>query len=254
MRELLTTKDVQKLLQVDRSTIYRMAEAGKLPAVKVGKQWRFPAELVTRFLDQPSEEPGTMPQTIGRPVLQPLAALLPLECVQVIQDAFAEILGATLVVTDSEGVPITTVSSPNAFWRLLEDSAIGHEHCRRIWRDLGTHLTLEPSFQTSLAGLACARAFVRVGTELAGMVVAFGIARADWRPDKAEMVQAADLLELPVERVQAVLAEIPRRTAGEELKILTSLKRFGDVLTHIVGERAELLDRLGKIAALTVLT
>jgi len=46
MTEMLTAKEMQDLLQVDRSTIYRMAEAGQLPAVKVGKQWRFPSHLV----------------------------------------------------------------------------------------------------------------------------------------------------------------------------------------------------------------
>ncbi|MCA9925804.1 MAG: helix-turn-helix domain-containing protein, partial [Anaerolineales bacterium] len=43
MAEMLTAKDIQALLQVDRSTVYRMAEAGRIPAIKVGRQWRFPA-------------------------------------------------------------------------------------------------------------------------------------------------------------------------------------------------------------------
>lgn len=38
MVEMLTAKEMQVLLQVDRSTIYRMAAAKRLPAVKVGKQ------------------------------------------------------------------------------------------------------------------------------------------------------------------------------------------------------------------------
>ncbi len=33
--EILTAKDIQALLQVDRSTLYRMAEAGRLPAIIV---------------------------------------------------------------------------------------------------------------------------------------------------------------------------------------------------------------------------
>lgn len=35
--EMLTAKDMQALLQVDRSTIYRMATAKQVPAVEVGK-------------------------------------------------------------------------------------------------------------------------------------------------------------------------------------------------------------------------
>ena len=46
--DMLTAREVQDLLQVDRSTIYRMAEDGRLPAVKVGKQWRFPPEEINK--------------------------------------------------------------------------------------------------------------------------------------------------------------------------------------------------------------
>ncbi len=41
MTELLTTRQVQALLHVDRTTIYRMVESGELPRWCVGKQWRF---------------------------------------------------------------------------------------------------------------------------------------------------------------------------------------------------------------------
>jgi excisionase family DNA binding protein len=40
----LTTRQVQNILQVDRITIYRMLQDGRLKGVKIGQQWRFPAE------------------------------------------------------------------------------------------------------------------------------------------------------------------------------------------------------------------
>ena len=46
MTTFLTTQDVQELLHVDKSTVYRMAEDGRLPGVKVGRQWRFPADRI----------------------------------------------------------------------------------------------------------------------------------------------------------------------------------------------------------------
>ena len=42
MNELLTTRQVQETLKVDRTTIYRMLKDGRLNGVKVGSQWRFP--------------------------------------------------------------------------------------------------------------------------------------------------------------------------------------------------------------------
>lgn len=47
---LLTPKTVQQLLNVDRSTVYRMAQDGRLPAIKVGRQWRFPRAEIEKAL------------------------------------------------------------------------------------------------------------------------------------------------------------------------------------------------------------
>ncbi len=52
MTDLLTTKELQAILHVDRTTIYRMAESGRLPAVKVGDQWRFPRQQIDGWLRQ----------------------------------------------------------------------------------------------------------------------------------------------------------------------------------------------------------
>ena len=46
MQRLLSARQVQDILHIDRSTVYRMAEDGRLPAIRVGKQWRFPAEEI----------------------------------------------------------------------------------------------------------------------------------------------------------------------------------------------------------------
>lgn len=39
--EYLTLEEVAKKLKVGKTTVYRMAKSGKLPAVKIGKAWRF---------------------------------------------------------------------------------------------------------------------------------------------------------------------------------------------------------------------
>jgi excisionase family DNA binding protein len=70
MAEMLTAKDIQDMLQVDRSTIYRMAENGRIPAVKVGKQWRFSSEAIDTWLNEQSASP-VLPQP------QPTVAVSP---------------------------------------------------------------------------------------------------------------------------------------------------------------------------------
>src|SRR3989475_11660262 len=38
----LTTEEVLEYLQVNLRTVYRLIKAGKIPAVRVGRQWRVP--------------------------------------------------------------------------------------------------------------------------------------------------------------------------------------------------------------------
>ena len=46
----LTAGDVTRMLRIDKSTVYRMAEDGRLPGFKVGRQWRFLATDVETVL------------------------------------------------------------------------------------------------------------------------------------------------------------------------------------------------------------
>jgi len=50
---LLTVAEVADLLRINKSTVYRMAKQGRLPATRVGRQWRF-RESVLEGLLEPS--------------------------------------------------------------------------------------------------------------------------------------------------------------------------------------------------------
>jgi excisionase family DNA binding protein len=50
---LLTVAEVAELLRINKSTVYRMAKQGRLPATRVGRQWRF-RESVLQGLLEPS--------------------------------------------------------------------------------------------------------------------------------------------------------------------------------------------------------
>ena len=47
----LTTEEVLDYLQVNLRTIYRLIKAGKLPAVRVGRQWRFRKRDIDAWLE-----------------------------------------------------------------------------------------------------------------------------------------------------------------------------------------------------------
>ncbi len=40
-REILTVMEVARFLRVPKSTVYKLARVGELPASKIGKHWRF---------------------------------------------------------------------------------------------------------------------------------------------------------------------------------------------------------------------
>src|SRR2546421_5799213 len=62
----LTTEEVLEYLQVNLRTVYRLIKAGKIPAVRVGRQWRFRKRDIDAWLD--SQRPRT-----DRPAAPPAA-------------------------------------------------------------------------------------------------------------------------------------------------------------------------------------
>jgi excisionase family DNA binding protein len=49
-RDLLTTKEVAEYLRVNQYTVYRLVSQKKLPAFKVGSQWRFERSVLDHWL------------------------------------------------------------------------------------------------------------------------------------------------------------------------------------------------------------
>ena len=66
----LTTEEVLEYLQVNLRTVYRLIKAGKIPAVRVGRQWRFCKRDIDAWLD--SQRPrGGGPRPAPPPVPRP---------------------------------------------------------------------------------------------------------------------------------------------------------------------------------------
>lgn len=58
MEEYLTAKQVADYLQVKPLTIYQWAREGKIPAIKIGRIWRFKKEAIDNFLDEQLQGKG----------------------------------------------------------------------------------------------------------------------------------------------------------------------------------------------------
>jgi excisionase family DNA binding protein len=59
----LTTEEVLEYLQVNLRTVYRLIKAGKIPAVRVGRQWRFRKRDIDAWLEsqRPRQGRGASP-------------------------------------------------------------------------------------------------------------------------------------------------------------------------------------------------
>jgi excisionase family DNA binding protein len=257
MSEMLTAKELQELLQVDRSTIYRMAEAGTLPAIKVGKQWRFPAERVDDWFGQQIvKKSSPKAYAVGPNINRQwnnFTALLPLECVQLIQDSFAELLGVMLVVTDINGRPITKPSNPCGLFEAVNQVPDALEKCIQGWGSLASTIDLEPKFSENHLGLLCARAMIRVGTELQGMVIAGCVAPEVWPPEPEEVDGIADEFGVDSLLLTTRLSEVFTLSPEQQFRVLAYLQRIATIVAHIVDERKRLVGRLEAIANLTTI-
>jgi excisionase family DNA binding protein len=154
MVDLLTAKQLQDLLRIDRTTIYRMLADGRLKGVKVGNQWRFPKEAVDALIS------GVRTEEVERP--GPAHQTLPLNCIQPIQDVFADITQVSSLTTAPDGTPLTRLSSPCAFCSLILASDSGKQACIASWRKLATQPEVRPRFVTCHAGLHYARARIEI--------------------------------------------------------------------------------------------
>src|SRR2546426_11569815 len=61
----LTTEEVLEYLQVNLRTVYRLIKAGKIPAVRVGRQWRFRKRDIDAWLDSQRPRGGSRPAPVA---------------------------------------------------------------------------------------------------------------------------------------------------------------------------------------------
>lgn len=187
-RTLLSADEVAARLGIDVSTVYRMAADGRLVARKIGRQWRFPPEV----LGLDAQEPAA----VG--ALDPAAA-------RAAMNVAAELLGVMMVVTDLTGRPVTDVVNPCPRYLSADDNE--RLECLDHWAALADTADLGSRFVTGPMGFQCAVAFIRSGDRLVGMVLAGGI--ADPAADDTDGLHPLD----PAQRSE-VIASLPRIAAA----------------------------------------
>lgn len=50
--ELMTAKEVSEVLRVSHAHVLKLARSGEIPAVKLGKAWRFRKDVIEQMLEE----------------------------------------------------------------------------------------------------------------------------------------------------------------------------------------------------------
>jgi excisionase family DNA binding protein len=245
MTELLTVRDVQDLLKVDRITVYRMLKDGRLTGVKIGAHWRFARPQLDALL--------TAPRTPTPPPLPAAGQVLPLHCVQLIQDVFAEVAEVSVVTTGPNGDAITTASRPCSFCTLVQSSVRGRQGCQATWRRIAAAAPGPDDFVTCPAGLHCTGAPIAVNGTAAGAVI-IGQCYAtppDPREEAARLTGLARTYRLDPIALRAAAGQIPVLDARKRAQIPAWVQSVAATFAEMGRERAALVSRLRSIAAMT---
>src|SRR5215217_7414647 len=96
----LTTEEVLEYLQVNLRTVYRLIKAGKIPAVRVGRQWRFRKRDIDAWLE--SQRPRNVRPAPAAPRPQAAAAARPRVLVVDDEASIRDLLSKTLALAEYE--------------------------------------------------------------------------------------------------------------------------------------------------------
>jgi excisionase family DNA binding protein len=248
MEKLLTAKQVQDLLNVDRTTIYRMLKDGRLVGVKVGQHWRFSSQEVEALLSgSPNNGESKAPEiNVG---------VLPLHCMQPVQDVFAEISGIGSVLTDKDGQPLTKISNSCDFCKLILGSDDGRKACIESWRKMAEHEGPVSGFTACHAGLQYSSAHIEIHGEFVAMLVA-GQFFAE-NPDPQELAENIRALAERYDISPELLAQAAERISvldGRKDQLGEWLQRVATTFQQIGSERADFMHRLKQISAMSDIT
>jgi excisionase family DNA binding protein len=254
MDALLTARQLQDLLQVDRITIYRMLNDGRLQGFKVGGQWRFSRQAIEQWLraQQASLEVASIPQRDDE--LHPSPENLPLGCMQAIQSVFAEALGVGTITTAVDGTPLTTISQSCKFCNLILGAEAGRRRCINAWRAAAA--TAEepfPHITTCHAGLNYVWGRIEIRGEFvaathAGQFLSRQAEDNDWSRRITELSEATGV---GAGQLRAALALVPRLDRHRHEQVAVLLRRVTETFSEIGDERLSLLGRLQRIAEMT---
>jgi excisionase family DNA binding protein len=249
--DLLTTRQLQDLLQVDRITIYRMLSDGRLQGFKVGGQWRFSRQAIEAWL---AEHRAGLEMVEGHSLVGddplPTSQVLPLSCVQAIQGVYAEALGIAAVTVDLGGEQLTEISNSCEYCTLILSTEEGQRRCEVAWKSPGNGLA-----HVCHAGLLCVSAPITIGEQTLAITAGcqFSVQAPNgsepaWQGSIPNLAADLGLIEGELRAAAKGIRLVPRERPTH---ISHLLHRVAETFSEIGQERLSLLNRLQHIAEMS---
>ena len=254
--KLLTTRELEELLQLDRVTIYRMVKDGELPALRVGGQWRFSSDAIDAWLrGQSSELPARVVSAEAEPDIDslPLVDLVPIATLQTIQNQFAELVGVAAFITDLEGQPLAPCSRCSSFCQIVHSRPEGMAACQESWRSIALLDEQEAAIHVCHAGIQYASAPVGVGGRQFGMVTAgqFFVDPPDPDEFRARALATGERIGVSGEALADALDSIELVSQERAVQITNLLQTIANAISSIGYQSYQARQTLAQIAQLT---
>ncbi|MFC1492613.1 PocR ligand-binding domain-containing protein [candidate division KSB1 bacterium] len=248
MDNLLTTKQVIEILKIDRTTVYRMLKDGRLLGVKIGKQWRFSKESVEELVSGGS---SVSDSETSQPV-----DILPLHCLQPIQDVFAEVAEVGSVTTNVAGFPISNLSNCSDFCSLILDSDSGRRGCIKSWHKLTSLGKRKTVFYTCHAGLRYLGARIEPDGEFIAMLFAGQIhtEKQEKAVEADRIKKLADEYDIDETRLKKAAQKLIVLDGNKQEKLGNWLFKVANTFETIGSERSKFLSRFKRISELTTIS
>jgi len=247
MTDFLTAKQVIKLLNIDRTTLYRMLKESRIKGIKVGSHWRFPANEITSIVEG-NQNKKSLPLELS-------FDSLPLHCLQPIQEVFAEIAQVASVTTDQDGIPITEFSNSCKFCGMILSSETGRKECYNSWKNLNFKNNSEKIFNTCHAGLNYAGAPIyQDGKQIAKLIAGqFYSEEQDESLREIQIKQLAKDYSLSANELLEAAKEINGIDERKKNNLSNWLLKVAKSFEQIGRERKEFIQRLQNIAEISKL-
>ncbi len=240
MDDFLTSRQTQDILKVDRITIYRMINDGRLKGNKIGQQWRFSRADVEGLLN------GL------KPMEDSVDRSLPVHCLQTIQDLFATVSQFSAVLINPQGSLITNISNPCALCQQFQNNPSLIEACQASRFEFTRQVNNNSRFVCH-AGLHYVGTPVISGKDTIGVFLVGGYKPINRSPDVEDSLidHLSTAFGISRQRIKTTYDAIPVLPANLETKLETWATTTAQAFESILQERYTFTLRLKKIADLS---